>query len=68
MKSSGGTTVHIDAVRLLKVSDTVDRGSEKDAGVEEAYNPLTIKPEKQVIASKATLFEENIQRNYIEYN
>ena len=41
VKSAGGTTVHIDAVRLLKASDTVVQNSGTDVDAEKNCIPLT---------------------------
>lgn len=55
VKSSGGTTVHIDAVRLLKVSDAAIQSSESDVDAEEHDIPVTIaSTEEQETASEET--------------
>ena len=60
VKSSGGTTVHIDAVRLLKVSDAAIQSSESDVDAEEHDIPVTIaSTEEQETASEETSPEES---------
>lgn len=60
VKSSGGTTVHIDAVRLLKVSDAAIQISESDVDAEEHDIPVIIaSTEEQETASEETSPEES---------
>lgn len=61
VKSSGGTTVHIDAVRLLKVSDAAIQSSESDVDAEKHDIPVTIaSTEEQETASEETSPEESV--------
>lgn len=60
VKSSGGTTVHIDAVRLLKVSDAAIQSSESDVDAEEHDIPVTIaSTEEQETVSEEASPEES---------
>lgn len=61
VKSSGGTTVHIDAVRLLKVSGAAIQSSESDVDAEKHDIPVTIaSTEEQETASEETSPEESV--------